>query len=514
MDPRLEEINRLLINYSMGEFDNKINTSDKQDEIDAFISNINMLGEELKISTISRNYFNNIFNSVSDMLFVLDNSGLINSTNRAGTEKLGYAENKLKESSIGIITKEKSHFFDFIKKELDRYAEVISFDSNLLTAKGKEVPVNCSCSYLFNQNKEKIGYLLIARDQSILRKYEQSLIESETKYRNVFEKSSDCLFIISHEGKLIDINDAGVQLLKFPKETLYTKTFFDLISDTTEKELFEKELRTKEFVVDFKLKIIDKYNSPINCLVSVSKAYNKMGEPVGYQGIVKDMSRQREIENLLVRTVLDTQEAERNRVAKDLHDSLGQKLSGIKFHIEALKAMQKNAADTKYDAILTRSKDALNDALVELSNISFNIMPGTLQNFGLSYAIKELCTKLKLGSTTLFEVSIEDSFPALDKALEMTIFRIVQEFINNSIKHGNAAKISIHMDAAIIPGSVFLHLQDNGKGFDTKKITKPGMGLKNMKSRVDSYNGTLNIDSKEGWGTKYEILIPYTNIAK
>ena len=87
MDSRLEEINNLLIRYSLGDFDYSIQPSERYDEIDAFITNINMLGEELKTSVISRDYFNNIFHSVSDMLLVLDNKGDITSINKAVTEK-------------------------------------------------------------------------------------------------------------------------------------------------------------------------------------------------------------------------------------------------------------------------------------------------------------------------------------------------------------------------------------------------------------------------------------------
>jgi two-component system NarL family sensor kinase len=514
MEPRLEEINKLLINYSLGEFDYKIEPSEKFDEIDAFISNINMLGEELKASTISRNYFNNIFNSVSDMLFVLNNSGKINSANRAATEKLDCPEQELRSNHIDFITTNKGYLFNYIKSELNRKEDVITFDSQIRSVSGKHMPVNCTCTYLYNPHKERIGYLLIVRDQSLIRSYEQSLIESENKYRNIFEKSSDCLFIIDLQGKMLEVNDAGKQLFKISKISTKSKSFFDLIYDSEEREKFMVELNSKEILVDCKLKIKCMNSTVINCLVSISKTYNQFGDITGYQGIVKDMSQQREIENILVRTVLDTQEKERNRIAKDLHDSLGQKLSGIKFHIEALKAMQKNINDKKYDTILNRSNDALNDAMDELSNISFNIMPGTLRSFGLSYAVKELCTKLKLGTNVTFDLAIEEHFPEIDKALEITIFRIIQEFINNSIKHGQSSKVNIKMNTSLIPGSISIILQDNGNGFDMTTVDQyKGMGLKNARSRVESYNGTLRIESIQGVGTKYEILIPYNKIA-
>lgn len=512
MEPRLEAINKLLINYSLGEFDYKIEPSEDRDEIDAFITNINMLGEELKASTISRNYFNNIFNSVSDMLFVLNNNGRIDNINRAAIDKLDYNEEEFRRSHIDFVTTNKTPLFNHLKHELNinKKTPVINLDTQFRTFTGKNIPVNCSCSYLYNQHKERIGYLLIVRDQSVIRKYEQSLLESENKYRNVFEKSSDCLFIVSREGKIQEINDAGMRLFKLTKSTLRSKSFFDLIANNEERELFMQDLNIKDSLVDVKLRITDQNHNMINCLVSITKTLNQAGEITGYQGIVKDISQQREIENLVIRTVTDTQEKERNRIAKDLHDSLGQKLSGIKFHLEALKAMQKNLNDKRYLNILNRSNEALNDAIEELSNISFNIMPGTLQNFGLSHAIKELCSKLKIGTQIKFDVSIDGDFPDVDKGLEITIFRIVQEFINNSIKHGSPTRITVKMSAALIPDNILVALKDDGVGFEMGKAPQyKGMGLKNMKSRVESYNGTLKIDSMKGLGTKYEILIPY-----
>jgi len=120
MDARFEDINNLLIRYSLGDFDYSIQPSEKYDEIDAFITNINMLGEELKTSVISRDYFNNIFNSVSDMLFVLDNKGEITSINKAVTERLRYSENQLRETSINFITGDGSRLFEYIRSMLGK----------------------------------------------------------------------------------------------------------------------------------------------------------------------------------------------------------------------------------------------------------------------------------------------------------------------------------------------------------------------------------------------------------
>jgi PAS domain S-box-containing protein len=510
MDSRLEDINNLLIRYSLGDFDYSIQPSDKYDEIDAFITNINMLGEELKTSVISRDYFNNIFHSVSDMLLVLDNKGDITSINRAVTDKLRYSENQLRETSINFIAGDDSKLFEYVRSMLSKNSFLNNLEVVFHSLELNPVPVSLSCSYLYNQHQVRIGYLIIARDLSKIKEYENSSKETEKKFRKVFEDSSDCFFITDAEGKFIDLNRAGFELLKCTDTAINKDSFFNYIYDNNERENFIRQINEKVVVPDCKLKIRDKENNIIDCLVSANKIINEFGETKGFQGTIKNMTKQKEIENLFVRTIVDTQEKERKRIVKDLHDSLGQQLSAIKFFLGTLKSIKGKVSPEKYDELLSKSDNALNEVIAELSNICFNIMPGTLQKFGLSHAIHELCNKIKLSNTIDFITDMAPDFPVLDKNLEVTIFRIIQEFINNSIKHGFAKKVSIKMVSDPAEGKLFIVLKDNGNGFDARKAEDfSGMGLKNVKSRIESYTGIVKISSIIGTGTMYEIMIPY-----
>jgi PAS domain S-box-containing protein len=510
MDSRLEEINNLLIRYSLGDFDYSIQPSDKYDEIDAFITNINMLGEELKTSVISRDYFNNIFHSVSDMLLVLDNKGDVTSINRAVTDRLRYSENQLRETSINFIAGEDSKLFEYIRSMLGKSNFLNNLEVVFHSLELSPVPVSLSCSYLYNQHQVRIGYLIIARDLSKIKEYENSSKETEKKFRKVFEDSSDCFFITDAEGKFMDLNRAGFELLKCQDDAINKDSFFDYIFDVNERTAFRRQINDKSAVPDCKLKIRDKENNIIDCLVSANKIINEFGETKGFQGTIKNMTKQKEIENLFVRTIVDTQEKERKRIVKDLHDSLGQQLSAIKFFLSTLKSIKGKVAPEKYDELLSKSDTALNEVIEELSNICFNIMPGTLQKFGLSHAIHELCNKIKLSNTIDFRTDIAPDFPVLDKNLEVTLFRIVQEFTNNSIKHGFANRIGIKMVSDPAEGKLFIVLKDNGKGFDVRQAEEfGGMGLKNVKSRIESYTGIVKITSSIGMGTMYELMIPY-----
>ncbi len=384
MDSRLEEINNLLIRYSLGDFDYSIQPSDKYDEIDAFITNINMLGEELKTSVISRDYFNNIFHSVSDMLLVLDNKGDITSINKAVSDKLRYSENQLRETSINFIAGEDSKLFEYIRSMLAKSNFINNLEVVFHSLELSAIPVSLSCSYLFNQHQVRIGYLIIARDLSKIKEYENSSKETEKKFRKVFEDSSDCFFITDSDGKFIDLNRAGFELLKCQEDIINKESFFDYIFDTAERDSFRKQINEKSVVPDCKLKIRDKENNIVDCLISANKIINEFGETKGFQGTIKNMTKQKEIENLFVRAIVDTQEKERKRIVKDLHDSLGQQLSAIKFFLSTLKSIKGKVSPEKMEELLTKSDNALNEVIAELSNICFNIMPGTLQRFGLS----------------------------------------------------------------------------------------------------------------------------------
>ncbi|HWJ92372.1 MAG TPA: PAS domain-containing protein, partial [Flavisolibacter sp.] len=165
MDERFRKINRLLSLYSLGKFDNKIELSPRLDEIDAFIAGVNMLGEELKAITISRNYFTNIFNSVSDMVFILDKKGFIEHINNAAANQLEYAPESLTNVFVDELQiPSKRPLYDVLTKELKKEKQGIRKDTTFLTASGKAIPVRITAAPLVDPSKKKSGILLTARD--------------------------------------------------------------------------------------------------------------------------------------------------------------------------------------------------------------------------------------------------------------------------------------------------------------------------------------------------------------
>jgi PAS domain S-box-containing protein len=505
LDKRFKKINRQLTEYALGNFRNKLRVSKNLDEVDAFITCINMLGEELKETTISKNHFNNIFNSVSDMIFVLDENGKIQNTSHSVHETLQYPAATFKAKLINTLEVKKGNpLFLHIKKYLKNNRQPVEVETSFKNSTGTIIPVLCTAVFLYNALTKKLGYLLTAKDLSNIKQYEYSLKESEEKYRKIFEESGDCIFITDKAGNFLDINMAGHKLFKSCGTPLVNLNLLNLVSKQAEKKEFLQKIKSDKNIVNFavQLKCLDK--SVVSCLLSASSIENASKKTIGYRGIIKDISLQKETEKLVLKTIVDTQEAERKRFAKDIHDSLGQQLSAIKFYIGTSVA---GAQDEKQKKLLLKANAALVTALADMRNICFDLMPKTLENFGLVASLSELCKQTEVHGQLVFKLKAAADFPLLNKQLEIAVFRIVQEFINNTLRHSSASRIAIEL--TVKNGMIKIFLKDNGKGFNIKAAPeKNGMGLRNVQSRILPYNGEVAISSIPGKGTLYSISIP------
>jgi PAS domain S-box-containing protein len=378
MDKRLKEINLRLSEYSLGKFDKRITLSDNFDDIDAIGNTINMLGEELKSVTISRDYFTGIFNSVSDMVFVLDSRGIITNANRSAEMQLKYKQDRLKGMSVNVLHSGKGFFTKHLSQELEAHETFTSNGSSFLKSDGAMIPVRLYACYLKSKGNPRKLILLTAAD-------------------------------ITFEVKL---------------------------------------------------------------------------------------------QNLIIRAIINTQEQERQRLAKDLHDSLTQQLTAIKMYISTTTDLTRNRHQRE---MLVKSKEALTEVIADMRNICFNLMPKILEEFGLVKAVQEFCNYYLFHKKIHFTIEQTREVPELAPGLKIDLYRVVQEFITNAVKHGKANRIRILFD--FNKYLLKLKLIDNGKGFDCDKRRK-GMGLQNVQSRVKSHDGKIDIASIMNKGTTYIIAIP------
>jgi two-component system NarL family sensor kinase len=207
----------------------------------------------------------------------------------------------------------------------------------------------------------------------------------------------------------------------------------------------------------------------------------------------------REKQSALFNAVLESQEKERRRIGRDLHDEMGPLFSAAKIQLELLKST--GPEDT---TVITDFQKLLDEATHGIRISVQDLVPNTLYNFGLIIAVEELCSKLDCSGYKLdFSYNAPVFFDIRD---QLNIYRIIQELLNNSIKHAQARKIKIKFINT--EDSFVLTVEDNGIGFKTGHANKQtGIGLKNIDCRVSVLKGKLFINSEFNKGTFVRIIL-------
>lgn len=348
---------------------------------------------------------------------------------------------------------------------------------------------------------ELISTIESAYDLYMFRKTGESAL---TKFRQLFESNNEAIFIMGTDWHLQELNNYGLNLFNIQRNELSNVVLGSLFNSPDEFNEVKKQLIKRKSIVDFPAKLKNSNHRSIDALISAIPIKEE-DVVIGYQCMIRDITKQKEMENLVIRAIIETQENERIQFSKNLHDSIGQKLAAVRLFLQEIPHITNK---TKQENEFNKLHTIVNNTIIELRNICFNIRPKTLEALGIEGAINELVTQNTINGGIIFNTSFSKNVPQLDEQLEITIFRIVQEFIANSLKHSEAT--IVEMSFSYISGKIHIGLKDNGKGFNPKSNSKHnGMGLKNIRSRIQSYNGNLAIDSKPGHGVEFSISIPY-----
>jgi two-component system sensor histidine kinase UhpB len=236
------------------------------------------------------------------------------------------------------------------------------------------------------------------------------------------------------------------------------------------------------------------------------------GEPIRMIGVLQDISEQVLLQQkfdeersaqqkAILQATVEGQEKERSEIGKELHDNINQILASVKLMITA--SMTKRG---EKDAFLADSLMLMDECIQEIRKLSNSLVPLREQEIELKGAIEAVIGRIKTTSDLKFSLSFPDNFASkLDDKQQLTIYRIIQEQINNILKHSNAKNVTISLSE--MDNSAILVITDDGLGFD-KNERANGIGLKNMKSRAELLNGTFCIDSEPGSGCRLKVRIP------
>ncbi len=315
-------------------------------------------------------------------------------------------------------------------------------------------------------------------------------------FLSIFNEVDSILLIASENGEITDKNKAAETYLKQGDSNPNLQDFLVLneedISDILEKLRVipgfryagEGKLLCEDKVIDVTVKI--------NFL---SASQNDESYIITLNDISELIKKDRE----LVKAIITTQEQERNRLAQDLHDDIGQQLSGLKMFMQVLSSKQGQEGGKE---ILNTCVNLVDSIAEEIRSVCFNLMPRTLNELGLEKALELLLEKTIPHKTIDFRLLCNQDNPTIDKDFEVNVFRIIQEFVNNSIRHSECNLVNI---SVIITSQHYeINLSDNGKGFDKKNMRK-GMGLLNIATRTKFIQGEIQWTAKKGKGVHLRI---------
>jgi PAS domain S-box-containing protein len=333
--------------------------------------------------------------------------------------------------------------------------------------------------------------LKLKTEISIRKKSESLAINNEKNFRNIFEKSSDAILIIDNIGKIKDFNPAFLQLSGNTENEL-SNTDCSQLALFAEAGLLKNLGKGTEALPDrFEIKYKNQKSEEkiLDCSTS-SINYN---EKSSILLIIRDYTEHRNKEKTNYLSALKAEEKERARLSKELHDGLGPLLSTLKIYLDIFYT---NPTD---DEVKHRIENTLNESIKTVKEVSNNLSPYILDNLGLTKAIESFIEKIRFGQNIQIEYKSDLDY-RIDNEIEISIYRFISELFNNTIKHAKAGFIKLEILKNF--NNLDIIYSDNGVGFnyDENNPTDKGIGLFNLKGRIEKLGGKVKIKTSPGKG--------------
>jgi ammonium transporter, Amt family len=231
-----------------------------------------------------------------------------------------------------------------------------------------------------------------------------------------------------------------------------------------------------------------------------------------YETLTQDLSGTIQVQNQLLqkqaKLLVETQEQERVKLARDLHDGVGQSLAALKLQLGMIAQKVKlEHEDLQLSSQINRTVNLAANTIEEIRGVLFNLKPALLQEKGLSVSVEVLLQNLEKTSGIRFDYNLLTRMPDWDEAASLNLYRAIQECLTNILKHSQATEIIVNFSK--LRSNLFLfQISDNGQGFDVQKV-RAGLGLSSIEERLKMLGGTLQIITEIGKGTTLMMEVPY-----
>lgn len=359
---------------------------------------------------------------------------------------------------------------------------------------------------ILDHNAEVLEIIGVGRDITYQKMVENALRESEEQFRSIVQNLSDVVFLLDEKGNIKYVTPSCEEYLGHTIEELLGYSIFDLIHDEDRwlaEENIQLHNKGNDYTVPYEVRM--KHYSTSWRVFEV-KSQSMLNHPSVKSVIytISDITERKLMEKQVLDAIIKTEEKERERFAKDLHDDLGPLLSSIKMYIGML---DKTTDKKKQRFIIDNLYDIVKESIATTKEVSNDLNPHVLNNYGLISAIELFIEKVSSEIKVDFEQNLDSARYA--PAIELSLYRISKELINNTIKHANAQQIKLRYHEK--DARLSLYYEDDGSGLPpgALKAKKPGgMGLSNIISRAKSLNASYNFHTKSTKGFKFEMHVP------
>jgi PAS domain S-box-containing protein len=342
------------------------------------------------------------------------------------------------------------------------------------------------------------------KDQKLV-SAKEALKQSEYRFKTLFDNTLDEIFVTDSEENIIEVNIAACKTLGYTREELLSLKMVEIKTPKFAPSVnYNRKMIYKEGKYTFETEHVTKSGEVIQ--VEMKSRLIEYGNEKLILSISRNMSERKALERKILSVVIQTEERERERFSKDMHDGLGPLLSTIKLYVNEL--VNEEVEKDEKQKMVQYTNELIDEAVTSTRNISNNLMPRDIHEFGLEKAVESFCNKVNTTQKINIIFNVSNIDRSLDKNVELILFRVISELINNTLKYAKAKNIVIRLDKE--ENKIHLHFSDDGIGFDVENIMNnknTGMGLKNIISRIRSVNGNCNFVSNKNQGFKIDIEI-------
>ena len=479
----------------------------------AFLRDISVrkkVEEELRNSEMR---YRSLINQATDAIFLTDLKGNFLDVNESLCMLTGYSkEEVLSMNSAELLEPEhlkaKPIPFDRFKA-----GEHIYMDRRVLLKNGNIIDMEV--------NSKKIGddmILGIARDVTGRKKAEEQIVKNEQKYRALIEQASDPIMVTDFKGNFVDVNTRLCDTFGYTKDQLLKLNIKSLIDpkQLKEKPILFDLLATGQQIFSER-RMMRRDGSFIDVEANVKKVDDNH-----VMAIARDVTERKKVEKELEKshkqlrrlsTHLETvREEERGNIAREIHDELGQQLTGLKMDLASLSKKISSENKPAHNKIASMMS-LLEVTMKTVRHISSELRPGILDDLGLTDALNWQSQEFEKRTGVHCQFKSKLKIRTFEKNLSIGIFRIYQETLTNVARHAKATKVNTLLE--VDRDSITLKVQDNGKGFNESEIkNKNTLGLIGMRERAIMFGGTISIESRKRKGTIVTLLVPLKAASK